>query len=240
MYESQESNGLPSVSIVVATYKEAESLPLLVRRIEDACRQHEMRFELIVVDDNSGDGTEEVLRSIARPWVQLVVRRAQRDLSLSVAEGLKLARNEVLVVMDADLSHPPEKIPQMVRAVANGHDFVVGSRYIAGGSTDERWGRLRRLGSRAAAMMARPLTNVKDPMSGFFALPRETFARAEPLRPIGYKIGLELLTKCHPRKVCELPIHFTNRRFGRSKLSMRQKLRFCRHLWRLLRYKYAR
>jgi dolichol-phosphate mannosyltransferase len=170
----------------------------------------------------------------------LVVRTANRGLSQSVCEGLARATNEVLVVMDADLSHPPESIPQLVAAIARGSDFAIGSRYVAGGSTSGDWGVLRWMNSRVATLLARPFTAARDPMSGFFALRRDTYLRAaERLNPIGYKIGLELIVKCGCHEIAEVPIHFDNRHFGESKLTLREQLRYLQHLRRLAIYKYG-
>ncbi|MCK4601852.1 MAG: glycosyltransferase, partial [Phycisphaerae bacterium] len=164
-----QENPNTSVSIIVPTYREAESLPELIERVDRVRREGNISLELVIVDDNSSDGTEELMRSLNCPWIRLVVRRGKRDLSAAVAEGLRLARSEVLVVMDADLQHPPEKIPEMLAAIANGHDFVIASRYVAGGATGGQWPLLRRICSRAATLLARPFTSVKDPLSGFFA-----------------------------------------------------------------------
>ncbi len=120
-----------------------------------------------------------------------------------------------------------------------GADFVIGSRYVEGGSTDELWGVWRHINSRAATLLARPFARVKDPMSGFFALRRDTFAQAAPLNPVGYKIGLELIVKCPVRDVREAPIHFAKRRHGKSKLNLREQLRYLQHLRRLAIYKYG-
>ena len=137
------------------------------------------------------------------------------------------------VVMDADLSHPPEAIPGMIARLDDGADFVIGSRYVSGGTTDSNWGLLRWLNSKVATWLARPLTRAKDPMAGFFALRRTTFERATALNPIGYKIGLELLVKCRCVRVDEVPIHFADRQHGESKLSFREQLRYLQHLGRL-------
>src|SRR5262249_7023890 len=163
-----------------------------------------------------------------------IVRTHDRGLSPAVLDGLRAARYDVFVVMDADLSHPPEKIPEMVRALQNGADFVIGSRYVAGGTTDAEWGLFRWLNSKVATLLAWPLTSARDPMAGFFALTRPTFERGQTvLNPIGYKIGLELLVKCHCGAVREVPIHFADRKFGSSKLSFKEQLRYIQHLRRL-------
>lgn len=227
----------PQVSIVVPTFREAESLPELIARIS-RLREHEPSVaELIIVDDDSRDGTEELMARRQEPWLKLIVRKRDRGLSQSVLEGLRAARGDILVVMDADLSHPPEAIPSMLAAIAAGADFVVGSRYVEGGSTADSWGALRWINSQVATLLARPLTTISDPMSGFFALPRSVFERAEKPSPLGYKIGLELIVRCRCRNVQEVPIHFANRAHGESKLTVREQLLYLRHLTRLYRFK---
>jgi dolichol-phosphate mannosyltransferase len=141
--------------------------------------------------------------------------------------------------MDADLSHPPERIPARLAALDDGMEVAVGSRFAEGGSTADDWGLLRWLNSRVATLLALPLTTLSDPMSGFFALRRSTFARGRDFNPIGYKILLELIIKCRCSRVVDVPIHFDNRRFGESKLSFKEQLRYIQHLRRLYIYKYG-
>jgi dolichol-phosphate mannosyltransferase len=227
----------PQVSIVVPTFREAESLPLLIDRIELLRETSGIELELLIVDDDSRDGTDAVIASRQKPWLQLFVRTVDRGLSQAVLFGLSRARGEFLVVMDADLSHPPEVIPEMLAALRAGADFVLGSRYVEGGTTAEGWGLFRFLNSKVATYLARPLTRVSDPMSGFFAMPRAAFERAENPSPLGYKIGLELLVRCRCQKVREIPIHFANRVLGESKLTLQQQLLYVRHLSRLYRFK---
>jgi len=239
MHDASTTSDRPSLSIIVPTYCEAQNLPGLIDRIDCVRCEHGLTIEALIMDDDSQDGTEEVVAALGKPWVRLVVRTKDRGLSAAVLDGFRQAQNTILLVMDADLSHPPEKIPEMMDALQAGHDFALGSRYVAGGSTDETWGLLRWINSRVATLLARPFTSVKDPMSGFFALRRETFENAAPLNPIGYKIGLEILVKCHCRRVCEVPIHFSNRHLGESKLTLREQLRYLRHLRRLFIHKYG-
>jgi dolichol-phosphate mannosyltransferase len=127
----------------------------------------------------------------------------------------------------------------MLAKLDGGADFVIGSRYVAGGTTSDDWGVLRWLNSRVATLMARPLTDVRDPMAGFFALRRSTFERGAELNPIGYKIGLELIVKCRCEKVVEIPIHFEDRVYGESKLTLKQQLLYIKHLRRLYIFKYG-
>jgi hypothetical protein len=228
----------PPVSVIVPTFREAESLPELIRRVGEIRASGRMALDLLIVDDDSADGTEELIARLNLDWVRLIVRKGTRGLSSAVLEGLRQATGEIAVVMDGDLSHPPEKIPELVDAVAAGADFAVGSRYVSGGSTDAAWGLFRWLNSRVATWLARPLISIKDPMSGFFAIRRQALDQADGLDPIGYKIGLELLVRCGCRDVREIPIHFAERRFGRSKLSVVEQWRYLRHVGRLFRHKY--
>ncbi len=226
-----------TIDVVVPTYREARNIPLLIERLDVLRRSHPLH--LTIVDDNSGDGTEEAIQRLNLPWVSLIVRTSARGLSSAVLEGLNRTSGDIIVVMDGDLSHPPEAIPRMLEELAKGSDFVVGSRYADGGVTDDNWGMFRWLNSRVATSLARPFTAIEDPMSGFFALERITYSKADHLNPIGYKIGLELLVKCHCKKISEVPIAFADRIHGESKLSLREQLRYLRHIRRLFMYKYA-
>ena len=230
---------LPSVSVVVPTYKEAENIPLLVERIARLRDTRKLDLELLIMDDDSSDGIEAVVHGLEKPWVRLVIRKEARGLSPAVVDGMRLATNDVLVCMDADLSHPPEAIPELLEALSQDYDFVIGSRYVEGGTTDEKWSLFRRLNSRVATVLARPFTKARDPMSGFFALRRETFEAAQDLNPIGYKIGLELIVKGHCEFIKEVPIHFSDRKLGESKLTFAEQLRYIQHLRRLFIYRYG-
>ncbi len=224
------------VSIVVPTYKEAENIRELVERVERAM-EGLGEFEIVIVDDNSADGTDEVVASLARGWVRLHVRTEERGLSSAVLAGLARARFDTLVVMDADLSHPPEAVPAMVERIAQGADFVVGSRYVKGGSTDAAWSVYRHVNSRVATLMARPFTRLRDPMSGFFALRAEDYLATRDLSPVGYKIALELLVKGPFVRVVEVPIHFADRKRGTSKLGLREQALYLKHIARLAAWK---
>lgn len=232
----------PDLSIIVPTYREAANLPVLIPRIAEVLASQPIDWELIVVDDNSPDDTRDVCQVLSERYpVRLIVRTTDRGLSSAVIAGMRAARGDLLLCMDADLSHPPEALPAMVAALRDDAqtDFVVGSRYVAGGRTEDDWGLFRWLNSRAATWLARPLTKLSDPMAGFFALRRASFAaHADDLNPIGYKIGLELLIKCGCRRVVEIPIHFRNRLHGESKLSLREQLNYLRHLARLYAFRF--
>jgi glycosyltransferase involved in cell wall biosynthesis len=231
----------PLVSIVVPALNEAENLPELARRVAAAMRGR--RYELLIVDDSSRDATPDVCAALARQYPLRLITRAPRDgLSGAVLQGLRESAGDYLVVMDADLQHPPEKIPDLLAPLENNTaDFAVGSRYAKGGTTQTEWSLLRRLNSRAATLLAKPFAgDTHDPMSGFFALRRETFAAARHLTPLGYKIGLELMCKCDVRRPVEIPIHFATRNAGQSKLNLKQQFKYLEHLSRLYDFFFPR
>lgn len=124
----------PVVSVVIPAYREAENLPVIIPRLSEALSNADLQAEIIVVDDDSGDGTTEICRELAERYaVRLETRRNERGLSSAVLHGLRRARGDVLIVMDADLSHPPEKVPALVEALDDADvDFVLGSRYVPG------------------------------------------------------------------------------------------------------------
>lgn len=227
------------VSIIVPTFREVENIPVLIQRVAQLREKSGMKIELLFVDDNSQDGSVEVVNQCGHDWVRMIVRRYERGLSSAVLTGFRVAIHPVLVCMDCDLSHPPEKIPEMIRSLESGKQFVIGSRYVAGGSTDASWGVLRWLNSRVATGLARPLTSVNDPMSGFFAMRRADFDIADGLNPVGYKIALELIVKCQFDHVGEIPIHFSDRVLGESKLTAKVALRYLQHLCHLYTYKFT-
>jgi len=230
------------VSIIVPTYQEAENLRILIARISHTMTTIHTPYEIIVVDDNSKDGSDRVISELADKGypVRIIIRFAERGLSSAVIRGFKEAKGRFLVCIDADLSHPPEKIPQLLESLSGDKcDFAIGSRYVPGASIEENWGFFRSLNSKVATLLARPFTRINDPMSGFFALPLVVFEQAEKLDPIGYKIGLELIVKCSCRHICEIPIHFADRKYGQSKLHLKEQLNYLKHLKRLADFKYG-
>ncbi|MCI4346388.1 MAG: polyprenol monophosphomannose synthase [Thermoplasmata archaeon] len=223
------------LTVLLPTYNEREALELVAGRLEAASRAWES--EILVVDDSSPDGTGAWVRGRngTGGW-RLLERPARSGLASAVLDGFRLARGDVIAVMDADGSHPPESLAALVDPIRRGQaEMTVGSRHIPGGSDLGLQG-TRRFISGAAALLARPVARTTDPMSGFFAVDRRILGRA-PLTPVGYKIGLEVLVKCRPRPVLEVPFRFAPRIAGESKLGGIEILHYVRHLLRLYRWK---
>jgi dolichol-phosphate mannosyltransferase len=232
----------PQISVILPTLNEAANLPLVIPRIAEALAGRSI--EILIIDDASTDTTPQVCAEFAANYpLALHVRTHPKDgLSGAVLYGISLAKGQFIVVMDADLQHPPAKLPELLAPLERGEaEFVLGSRYIPGGSMQESWGPFRRINSRVATFLARPFAGrTHDPMSGFFALKRETYERAERLTPLGYKVGLELMCKCRVRNVREIPIHFSSRAHGQSKLTLTQQFKYLEHLSRLYDFYYPR
>ncbi len=229
-----------TLSIIVPTFREAANLPTLADRIHQVLSGTGIEWELLLVDDDSGDGSGAVAAALAQrlPLRRVVRRGTVRDLSLAVIDGIRLCRFDRLVVMDADLSHPPERIVDLLAALDADCDMVIGSRYAPGGSRDRSWNRYRVLISRLGTWLARPLVDCADPMSGFFATRRRTLPDLSTSRPLGYKIALEFMVRGDLR-VREIPIDFRDRSVGASKMNWRQQVRFARHLSRLYNFKFG-
>lgn len=224
------------VSVIVPTYNERDNIAPLVQRLSTALSGYD--HEILFIDDNSRDGTAELARALASNYsVRVIVRQDKRGLASAVVDGFKEATGEVLVVMDADLQHPPELVPQLVMAIKGGADIAVASRYIKGGGCPG-WGLMRRVMSKGALILAHVLLpktrGISDPMSGFFALDRRVVAQA-PLDPVGYKILLEILMLGRFSKASEVPYLFGLRSGGESKLSTRQQVDYVKHLYSLMR-----
>ena len=182
-------------------------------------------WELIVVDDGSPDGTADLAESYAPAHPVRVVRRpGKAGLASAVVAGFAQARGDLLVVMDADLSHPPEALPRLVDAIEKGADLAVGSRYVKGGGTED-WPLKRRVVSRAACLMGNVLVPIRDCTSGFFAI-RKSAIDGVKLNPIGFKIGFEVMARGRYKKAVEVPYVFRDRELGKSKFGRREILQY--------------
>jgi dolichol-phosphate mannosyltransferase len=212
------------LSLVIPTYNETENLPLLLPRVEEAL--HDIPHEVIIVDDNSPDGTWRRAQELAQenPALRVIRREGERGLSSAVVAGFRAARGEVLAAMDADGQHDSALIGKLYAAVQARKGIAVASRYVPGGGMGQ-WNERRQLISRIGTRVVGFLFHfaAKDPLSGFFAIDRALFERiATKLRPRGFKILFDLLVRV-PRgtPIVEVPYTFAPRLQGRSKLSLR-------------------
>ena len=227
----------PTLALVVPTYNERDRLPELVRAIFAVYDRAGIEGELIIVDDNSPDGTGAVADGLARSYPITVVHRAGKlGLGTAVVEGFRAATAEVVGVIDADLSHPPELVPRMLAVLkSEGADIVIGSRYVPGGGTSN-WERSRVLMSKFACVMARGLTPVRDATSGFFLMRRDR-ASGVTISAGGFKICLELLIRSQPALVVEVPYVFTGRTAGESKMNWKEAAGYLKQLRDLSAYR---
>jgi dolichol-phosphate mannosyltransferase len=224
-----------SISIIIPTYNESKNITPLVERIAGALAGRD--YEVVFVDDDSRDGTAELINELAAKYpVRVMVRKDERGLASAVVHGIDHTGGDTVVVMDADLQHPPEVIPALLDKVSNGFDVAIASRYVEGGGYKE-WGLIRKIISAGAIMLAHlflPTTRpVKDPMSGFFSFKRAVVADAR-LKPSGYKILLEVLMEGKFRGIAEVPFNFNLRHGGESKLNARQQIEYLKHLSSLM------
>ena len=223
--QSNMSTSAKSVSIIVPTRNEAENVATLVSQIvASAVPFHEILF----VDDDSTDGTRDVIRSLSGDHPVRLIEQdlTEPGLASAIMLGAEAAEGELLLIMDADLSHPPERINDLLAPLLEGTtDMVIGSRYISGGSTPG-WPFWRRTLSRAGAALAYPLTGVQDSMSGFFAIARSRLLEVAP-PTVGFKIAFETIVRAGSTLcVREIPVEFRDRARGQSKMSFGIALRF--------------
>ncbi len=223
------------LSVITPTFNEAKNIENLVAAIDQALSNS--RYELIVVDDDSPDGTGKIAEALALKYpVRVLSRKGKSGLASAVLDGVEIAKGDLVCVIDADLSHPPGIIPKMVEFMKlENADIVVASRVVEGGGTDH-WPLIRRIMSVFAASLARPLTAVKDNGSGFFLLKKEVIGSAA-LTPRGYKILLEMLVKCDFNKAVEFPYVFSDRKAGKTKLNLKVQMEYVAQLLSLYEYK---
>ena len=221
-------------SIVIPTYNEAGGIERLIRELDAVFKANALDGEIIIVDDNSPDGTGAIVDRLAAEFpVRCVHRPGKMGLSSGVIAGWGVARPESVAVgaMDADFSHDITILPKMVRALEDGYGLAVGSRYVPGGGiTNWPWKRV--VISRVACTIARPLTNIKDITSGYFLVRRDALEDVK-LDPIGFKIGLEVIAKAHYGKAIEIPYVFTDRVSGESKLNEKEVFNYLKQLRKL-------
>ena len=231
------------VCVVLPTYNEIDNVEAMVRQILAVFEPSEATdIKLLVVDDESPDGTGEKVAELAQDDARIeLLSGEKKGLGSAYSRGfqrvLEDEKFDAVVQMDADFSHAPTDLPRLINGLAS-TDVVVGSRYTAGGSIDQSWGRRRRWMSKGGNLFARyvaGLYKVQDCTAGFKAIRTEKLRAAYPLRFAvqGYVFQVALLHSLtiSGAKVDEIPIHFNDRKAGSTKLGIRDVVEFFVHVW---------
>ena len=228
------------LSVIIPTFNEEANIRNIITEVDDVFLKNGLHGEILVVDDNSSDGTIEIVNEMkkTKEYVRILVRKADHGLSQSVADGFSYASSEVFIVIDADLSHPPALIPKMYQEIRAGNDVVIGSRYMQGGGI-KKWPLKRRIISLGATFLGRLLfPDVTDPVSGFFAIRKDVVSNAH-LKPKGYKILLEVLGKGSWEKEKEIPFEFVDRKIGSSKLKIKTIIEYAHQVADITLYSFS-
>lgn len=232
------------VSVITATLNEGGNVIPFLERLEHSIKN--LDYEIVVVDDNSTDGTIQLLerRQMENSYINIVVNSERKGLLFSNLEGLRVAKGEIKVILDADLQHPPEEIPRSIEKIREGYDGVVMSRFVDN-AYQERRDNLRELITSLAIKLCHatlPQTRkYSDPVSGFFTLGKnmkvpytalmEKFAKFR-----GYKTLIPILVENSDKKIVEIPYLFGKRNWGETKISTEGFLIF-RYLRELYLYR---
>jgi dolichol-phosphate mannosyltransferase len=230
----------PDLSVGIPTYNEAKNIETMIIRIHESLKKHNIKEEIIVIDDSSPDGTAQLADQMAKDYpVRVYIRTKREGPGPAILDGIRLATAPVACIMDGDLSHPPETLPEMYQLVKSGQALlVIGSRHVKGGGTS-KWIWYRKFFSWGARMLGRFLTPVNDLTAGYFMFDKKILDGAQ-IDPIGCKVGLELMVKGnHQGKVSEFPIVFSERAAGESKMGWRETRQYLQHLVNLTLWKIA-
>jgi dolichol-phosphate mannosyltransferase len=225
---------MKDLAIIIPTLNERENIGEIIERIRATLGS--MNFEIVVVDDNSADGTADLAEEYAKKYgnIKVLRRTGKLGLASAVLDGIKISDSSLIGVIDADLQEPPESLLRLLAQIEAGHDIVIGSRYVEGSSI-EGWGPIRKFISKVAIWMAwllLPATRgIQDPSNGYFLVRREVLNA--DLDPKGFKILMEILVKCQYKKVIEVPIDYVGRVRGDSKLTSSQVTTHLRYLNKL-------
>jgi dolichol-phosphate mannosyltransferase len=231
------AGSISKLALTIPTLNEVENLPILLGRVRAALDPTGINYEVLVVDDDSRDGTEELIQGIAEtdPRVHLLVRKGERGLSGAILDGWRHTDASILGVMDADLQHPPELLPKLVASIERGSDLAIGSRYTEGGGVGN-WNIFRRLLSAAAVWVTLPIQRhglrAHDPMTGFFLVRRESVEDIA-FQKSGFKLLLEVLVRAKLHSVEEIPFAFGLRSRGASKANSKVAIHYAKLLARL-------
>jgi dolichol-phosphate mannosyltransferase len=233
-YNCKLGEGLDAMydlTVIIPTFNEEANIRNIVLAVNAVFHEHTLKGQILVVDDDSVDGTIGIVNDIKRTLdnVEILVRKEDHGLSQSVADGFAHASSDIFIVIDADFSHPPVLIPRMYEEIRKGNDIVIGSRYMEGGGI-KKWPMKRRVISIGATFLGRILfPDITDPVSGFFAVRKQVVEKAE-LKPRGYKILLEVLGKGMWEKDKEIPFEFVDREIGDSKLKIKTIIEYAQQV----------
>jgi dolichol-phosphate mannosyltransferase len=222
MRNGSETTITPQVSLVIPTYNERENIEAILRATVQSLEK-QRSYEVIVVDDDSPDRTWAIVEGFAAtsPSIRLVRRTLERkDQAQAILAGFRTSRGAIVGKMDADGSHDPGALPQLLAAIDAGFEVAIGSRYVNGGAVAS-WPLRRRVLSRMATGIVRTTMHldIADPLSGFWLMRREIFERAATYPASGgFKVLLQLCVRGQARKIAEVPIQFRDRIRGKSKL----------------------
>jgi dolichol-phosphate mannosyltransferase len=236
--QATDKQGTYDLSIVIPTFNEKENIGPMIQAVHKICADNEILEEILVVDDNSPDGTADIVSALKETMdnLDILVRYSNHGLSPSLYDGIQAARAPLIQCIDCDFSHPPEKIPRFYRCLREqGCDMVIGSRYVQGGEV-RNWAFHREILSFGAATLGRILIpHVHDSGSGFFAIKKEILDGVT-LTPRGFRMGFEILGKAGWARVSEIPITFKDREMGESKLKWRILLQYLVQCLSILEY----
>lgn len=223
----------PLLAVIVPSFNERDNVGLLYEKLATALSA--VSWEMVVVDDNSPDGTSDVVRELAglHSNIRIIQRLGRRGLSSACVEGIMSTAAPYIAVIDADLQHDEAILPQMLARADEGAELVIGSRFAGDGSAGDGLSATRLWGSNFATRLSSMVAaqDVSDPMSGFFLMRRDVFARVAPkLSPDGFKILLDLIVTSardgNPLRIAEVPYTFRQRHAGESKMSSLVTLQF--------------
>lgn len=225
------------ISIIIPTYNEGTNVQTIVSRLTKVLLPLNHTFEILFMDDSTDDTPQQLgYLSEKYPFVNYIHRVDKRGLASAVSAGLSHASGSILIVMDSDLQHPPELIPDLVNKIDEGYQMVIPSRFIIGGN-DGGLNYYRKFVSWTARMIARltlkRLRKITDPTSGFFAV-RKSALEGKEFHPIGWKIMLEIIVQANIDQIAEIPYHFQSRDLGSSKMNAAEQLKYIIHLFKLI------
>lgn len=231
------------IVVILPTYNEKDNIGLIIHALQEQFRKIPHDMHILVVDDNSPDGTAEIVKAERTTFPNLhLITGEKQGLGAAYVRGMKYAiyelHAEVVMEMDADFSHKPEDVPRLIGAVAGGADFAIGSRYVPGGKIPEDWSFLRRMNSRWGNVFARYVAGmytVRDCTAGFRAIRASIIKKIDldALKVRGYAFQISLLHEAimNHAKVREIPVEFVDRKRGQTKLGLSDIIEFMLNAW---------